>query len=151
MSKWDDFCAGVSRTTKTTASKTKHIANLTSLKVKLGGLEGKVSEEYDTLGRIYYMQVVGKVESADAIRNQIKIISDINKQINAVNAEIRELKRVEAEEKAAREAEKEARKAAREAEKAAAEAASEEEEKIEEEVEAEAVKAEAISAETTEA
>ena len=151
MSKWNDFCAGVSRTTKTTASKTKHIASLTSLKVKLGNLEGKVSEEYDTLGRIYYMQVVGKVESADALRDQIKVISDINKQINAVNAEIREIKRIEAEEKAAREAEKEARKAAKEAEKAAAEADAEAEEKIEEEVEAEAVKAEAIAAETSEA
>ena len=147
MSKWNDFCEGVSRTTKTTAAKTKHIANLTSLKVKISNLEGKVSEEYDTLGRIYYMQVVGKVESADALRDQIKIISDINKQINAINAEIRELKRIDAEEKAAREAEKEARKAAKEAEKAA----SEEEEKLEEELEAEAIKAEAIAAEAPEA
>jgi len=60
MSKWNDFCNGVSKTTKSTADKTKRIANMTSLKVKLGNLEDKVSEEYDTLGRIYYSQEVGK-------------------------------------------------------------------------------------------
>ena len=112
-SKWNEFCAGVSRTTKTTADKTKNIANLTTLKVKLGNLEGKVSEEYDTLGRIYYSQEVGKIESSEALRDQIKVISDINKQINAIKAEIREIKKAEAEAKAAAEAEKAAKKAAR--------------------------------------
>ena len=120
MSKWNDFCAGVSRTTKSTADKTKNLANMTSLKVKLNNLESKVAEEYDTLGRIYYSQEVGKIESAEALRDQIKVISDINKQINAVNADIRAIRRAEAEAKAAREAEKEARKAAKAAEKEAA-------------------------------
>ncbi len=118
MSKWNDFCAGVSKTTKSTADKTKNIASMTSLRMKLNNLEGKVADEYDTLGRIYYMQEVGKIESGEALRDQIKVISDINKQINAVNAEIREIKRLEAEAKAAREAEKEAKKAAKEAAKA---------------------------------
>ena len=122
MSKWNEFCAGVSRTTKTTADKTKNIANMTTLKVKLGNLENKVAEEYDTLGRIYYSQEVGKIESAEALRDQIKVISDINKQINAVNADIRAIRKAEAEATAAREAEKEAKKAAKAAEKAAAEA-----------------------------
>lgn len=117
MSKWNDFCAGVSKTTKNTADKTKQIAAKTSLKVKLGNLESKVSDEYDTLGRIYYSQEVGKVESADALRDQIKIISDINKQINAVNAELREIKKLEEQAKATREAEKEAKRAAREADR----------------------------------
>ena len=58
-----------------------------------------------------------------ALRDQIKVISDINKQINAVNSEMRAIRRAEAEAKAAREAEKEARKAAKAAEKEAAEAA----------------------------
>lgn len=135
MSKWNDFCAGVSRTTKTTADKTKNIANITSLKVKLNGLESKVAEEYDILGRIYYSSEVGKIESADALRDQIKVISDINKQINAVNAEIRAIKRAEAEAKAQRDIEREARKAEKAAEKAAreaAEAAESEEAEIEE-------------------
>ena len=133
MSKWNDFCNGVSKTTKSTADKTKRIANMTSLKVKLGNLEDKVSEEYDTLGRIYYSQEVGKVESTEALRDQIKVISDINKQINAVNAEIRELRRIEAEEKAA----KEARKAEKAAERSAKEAAEEAVIETEEETEAE--------------
>ena len=121
MSKWNDFCAGVSRTTKSTADKTKNIASMTTLKVKLNNLESQVAEEYDTLGRIYYSQEVGKIESTEALRDQIKVISDINKQINAVNAEMRAIRRAEAEAKAQREAEKEARKAA----KAAAENAEE--------------------------
>ncbi len=137
MSKWNDFCAGVSKTTKTTADKTKNIANITSLRVKLNNLESKVADEYDTLGRIYYTQEVGKIESGEALRDQIKVISDINKQINATNAEIREIKRLEAEAKAAREAEKEAKKAAKEAAKAAEEAAEEAEEAAEEAEEAE--------------
>ncbi len=115
MSKWNDFCAGVSKTTKSTADKTKNIANMASLRVKLNNLESKVADEYDTLGRIYYTQEVGRIESGEALRDQIKVISDINKQINATNAEIREIKRLEAEAKAAREAEKEAKKAAKEA------------------------------------
>lgn len=123
MSKWNDFCAGVSKTTKSTADKTKNIANLASLRVKLGTLESKVADEYDTLGRIYYSQEVGKIESGEALRDQIRAISDINKQINAVNAEIREIKRLEAEAKATREAEKEAKRAAKEAARAAEEAA----------------------------
>ena len=141
MSKWNDFCAGVKSTTKSTADRTKSIANMTSLKVKLNRLESKVAEEYDILGRIYYTQEVGKVESAEALRSQIKVISDINKQINAVNAEIREIKRAEAEAKAAREAEKEARRAAKAAEKeildeqAEIEGADESEETVEEAVE----------------
>ncbi len=127
MSKWNEFCDSVSKTTKKTADKTKNIASITSLKVKLNNLEASVSEEYDTLGRIYYYQEVGKVDNSEAIKNQLKFISDINKQINAIKAEIRDIKKAEAEAKEAAEAEKAARKAAKEAEKAAKEAAEAEE------------------------
>ena len=123
MSKWNEFCDSVSKTTKKTADKTKNIASITSLKVKLNNLEASVSEEYDTLGRIYYYQEVGKIDNAEAIKTQLKFISDINKQINAIKAEIREIKKAEAEAKEAAEAEKAAKKAAKEAEKAAKEAA----------------------------
>ena len=119
MSKWNEFCENVSKTTKKTADKTKNIANLTSLRMKLNKLEVSVAEEYDSLGRIYYLQEVGKVDNREAIANQIRFISDINKQINATKAEIREIKRIQAEMKAAEEAEKEAKRAAKEAEKAA--------------------------------
>ena len=105
MSKWNDFCESVSKTTKKTADKTKTLANLASLKLKLSKLEVKVSEEYDSLGRIYYLQEVGKVDNREAIAMQLKFISDINKQINAVKGEIREIKRAEAEAKAAKAAE----------------------------------------------
>ena len=119
MSKWNEFCENVSKTTKKTADKTKNIANLTSLRMKLSKLEVSVADEYDSLGRIYYLQEVGKVDNREAIANQIKFISDINKQINATKAEIREIKRIQAEMKAAEEAEKEARRAAKEAGRAA--------------------------------
>ncbi len=122
MSKWNEFCESVSKTTKKTADKTKSLANTASLKMKLNKLEVQVAEEYDSLGRIYYLQEVGKVDNREAISAQIKYISDINKQINAIKAEIREQKRLDAEAKAKSEAEKEARRAAREAAKAAAEA-----------------------------
>jgi len=108
MSKWNDFCESVSKTTKKTADKTKNIANLASLRMKLNKLEIKVSEEYDSLGRIYYLQEVGKVDNREAIALQLRCISDINKQINAVKGEIREIKRAEDEAKATEEAEKEA-------------------------------------------
>ncbi len=121
MSKWNEFCESVSKTTKKTADKTKNIAGIASLKVKLNKLEVSISEEYDTLGRIYYLQEVGKVDNREAIETQIKFISDMNKQINAIKAEIREIKKAEAEAKAAAEAEKEAKRAAKEAEKAAEE------------------------------
>lgn len=122
MSKWNEFCESVSKTTKKTADKTKSMANVASLKVKLNKLEVSVAEEYDSLGRIYYLQEVGKVDNNEAIAAQIKFISDINKQINAIKAEIREIKRAEEEAKAAAEAEKEAKRAAKEAAKAEAEA-----------------------------
>ena len=96
MSKWNDFCENVSKTTKKTTDKTKNLANLASLKLKLSKLEVEVSEEYDSLGRIYYLQEVGKTDNSEAIKNQLKFISDINKKINALKAEIREIKRAEA-------------------------------------------------------
>ena len=112
MSMWNDFCDSVTKTTRKTADKTKSIANLASLRMKLNNLEASVSEEYDTLGRIYYLQEVGNIDNSEAIKTQIKFISDINKQINAIKAEIREIKKAEAEAKAAAEAEKAAKKAA---------------------------------------
>lgn len=119
MSKWNDFCAEVSKTTKVTAKKTKTIATVTSLRVKLNRLENSAADEYDVLGRLYYTQEVGKIDRSTALHDQIKVISDINKQINKVKAEIREIKKQEDEEKAARAAEKEAKKAAREADEPA--------------------------------
>ena len=107
MSKWNDFCETVSKTTKKTTDKTKSIANLASLKLKLNKLEVEVSEEYESLGRLCYLRDVGNAENSEEVKNQLKVISDINKKINAVRAEIREIKRAEAEAKAAAEAEKE--------------------------------------------
>ena len=113
MSVWNNFRESVSRTTQRTAEKTKSIANIASLKAKVTNLEAAVAEEYEALGRFCYEQEVAKVDNAELIRGQVRIISDINKQLNAVNAEIREAKRAQAEAKAAAEAEKEARRAAK--------------------------------------
>lgn len=113
MSVWNNFRNSVSRTTHRTAEKTKSIANVASLRAKVTNLEAAVSEEYEALGRFCYEQEVAKVDNTEIIKAQVRIISDINKQINAVNAEIRELKKAQAEAKAAAEAEKEARRAAK--------------------------------------
>ncbi len=134
MSKWNEFCESVKGTTKKTADKTKNIANLASLRAKLSKLEVEAAEEYDTLGRIYYLQEVGKVDNREAIAVEIRYISDINKQMNALKAEIREIKRLEAEAKAAAEAEREAKRAAREAAKAAADIAEDADEAVAEEI-----------------
>ena len=142
MSVWNNFCEGVSRAAQKTTDKTKSVANMTSLKAKLANLEATVADEYETLGKLYYMQEVGGADNADAITAQIKIASDLNRQINAVNAEIREAKKAQAEAKAAAEAEKAARKAAKEAAKNG-ETVEETAEEVEETAEKEAVAADA--------
>ena len=130
MSVWNNFRESVAKAAQKTTDKTKSVANMTSLKAKLANLEATVADEYETLGKLYYMQEVGGADNAEAIAAQIKVASDLNRQINAVNAEIREAKKAQAEAKAAAEAEKAARKAAKNGEtveEAAEEEATEEE------------------------
>ena len=122
MSKWNDFCASVSKTGKATVDKTKAVANKASLKMKVSSLQGKANGLYAELGKLLYLHEVGKAENAEERTAKIKEISDVNKQINAINAELREIKKAEEEAKAAKEAEKEAKKAEKAAEKEALEA-----------------------------
>ncbi len=121
MSKWNDFCASVSKAGKATVDKTKTVANKASLNAKVSNLQGKANEVYKELGKLYYLHEVGKAENEADMTAKIKEASDINKQINALNAELREIKKAEEEAKEARAAEKEAKKAAKAAEKEAAE------------------------------
>ncbi|MBE6599748.1 MAG: hypothetical protein E7640_00880 [Ruminococcaceae bacterium] len=129
MSKINEIYGNVKETAKATAKKTadktKNIKNVATLRAKLNKLEIEAAEEYDTLGRIYYLQEVGKIDNREAIAVEIRYISDLNKQMNAIKAELREIKR-------AAEAEKAERRAAREAKKAGEEEAEEAAEQTEE-------------------
>lgn len=135
MSKINEIYGSVKETAKATAKKTadktKDIKNLASLRARLNKLEIEAAEEYDTLGRIYYLQEVGKIDNRDAISVEIRYISDLNKQMNAIKAELREIRRAAEAEKAARRAAREAKKA-EEADEEAEEAAEEAEKATEE-------------------
>lgn len=119
MSKWDEFREFVNDKTADAKERAKKIKVKTELNAKLGKLVAKADEEYRKLGKLYYGQEVTGVENTSELKNEIKAISDINKEINATRAELKEIKRLEEEEKALKEAEKAAKKAAQADEKAA--------------------------------
>jgi len=103
MSKWDDFKNHVSKATKKAAVKTKDFADVATLKLKLKGMQIKLCEEYENLGKLYYSFEVDKEENQLLINDKIEEITSIKVEISALTAEIDEAKEKS---KAKKEAEK---------------------------------------------
>ena len=100
--KLDGFFASVKKATKKAANKTMELADAASLSIKLQGLNVKLSERFETLGRLSYKKLegIGEIsteapaeEAADDTVDKIAaVVDEINKlyeEISCLKAEIK--------------------------------------------------------------
>ena len=57
MSKWNDFCTTVGKYANRAVKKTEELADTASLHIKLKGVDVKLCEEYEKLGRLAYKKL----------------------------------------------------------------------------------------------
>lgn len=121
MANWSEIKAKISKTAGKVVAKTEETANTATLHVKLKGIESKISDKYETLGRLYYKnERVGGTEDKK-ISETLDEIDGLIAERRAMRAEIEADKQRRADAKAERAAEKEAEKAEAAREKAEAE------------------------------
>lgn len=99
MSDWSEIKKKINSTTKKIAKKTTEVADTASKHIKLKSLDGKLSDKYEELGRIYYKQLNGaevEISKIDAILSEINALKYEKK---ALKAEIQADKERRAEEK----------------------------------------------------
>ena len=121
MASWNEIKATISKTADKVAAKTSEVADTAAKHVKIKTIDGKVTDKYTELGRVYYVVLKGEeVEEgkAEAIVAEIEAL-------------VAEKKAIKAELEAEKQRREEAKKAKAAAE-AAADAATEETEAAEE-------------------
>ena len=75
MAKWNDIKNGVGRAADKTMKKASELADAAALRLKLKATGVKLSEKYETLGRLTYKQLKTERSQAEAIA---KVIDDID-------------------------------------------------------------------------
>ncbi|MBQ4091356.1 MAG: hypothetical protein IJC64_03460 [Clostridia bacterium] len=118
MANWEEIKKSIGNIADKTVNKTRELADVASLKLKIANKEAERDLQYRALGKLAYVKLRGiEVKDPDALTENI---STTLEKLDTVLAEIRQLK-----------AEEEARRAAKEAEKAAREEAKRQEEERE--------------------
>ncbi len=108
MANWEEIKKSIENIADKTVTKTRELADVASLKIKIANKESERDLQYRALGKLAYVKLRGiEVKDPDALTENI---STTLEKLDKIIAEIRQLK-----------AEEEARRAAREAEKAARE------------------------------
>ncbi len=92
MSKWDNFCAKVSKAANKAVKETGRLADIASLKIKLNSIEVKKAEEFEKLGRLTYDQLRKGIERNDEGAEAISAIDRLIKQYDEIQKEIDALK-----------------------------------------------------------
>ena len=100
--KLDSFFASVKKATKKAANKTMELADTASLNIKLQGLNVKLSEKFETLGRLSYKKLegIGEIttdecadapvdDTVDRIAATVEEINKLYEEISCLKAEIR--------------------------------------------------------------
>lgn len=100
--KLDSFFASVKKATKKAANKTMELADAASLNIKLQGLNVKLSERFEELGRLSYKKLegIGEVtadectdapadDTVDKIASTVEEINKLYEQISCLKAEIK--------------------------------------------------------------
>ena len=93
--KLDSFFASVKKATKKAASKTMELADAASLNIKLQGLNVKLSEKFETLGRLSYKKLEGigeistdaptETSADDTVDKIAAVVDEINKHLKPKN------------------------------------------------------------------
>ena len=100
--KLDSFFASVKKATKKAANKTMELADAASLNIKLQGLNVKLSERFEELGRLSYKKLegIGEVttdectdapadDTVDKIASTVEQINKLYEEISCLKAEIK--------------------------------------------------------------
>ena len=100
--KLDGFFSSVKKATQKAASKTMELADTASLNIKLQGLNVKLSEKFEALGRLSYKKLEGIGEIStdapaeentdDTVDKIAAVVEEINKlyeEISCLKAEIK--------------------------------------------------------------
>ena len=108
MANWEEIKKSIENIADKTVTKTRELADVASLKIKIANKESERDLQYRALGKLAYVKLRGiEVKDPEALTENISTTLD---KLDKIIAEIRQLK-----------AEEEARRAAKEAEKAARE------------------------------
>ena len=119
MPGWEDFKKGIGKIADKTASKTRELTDIASIKIKIASKEADRDAEYKVLGRLTYKKLKGDESASNATER----ISECIQKLDKINEEISLLKAEEEAKKAERQAAKEAKKAKRASKRAAMAAA----------------------------
>lgn len=111
MANWNEIKQKICKTTNKIVKKTGEAADSAAKHIKLKGIEGKLSDKYEALGRIYYKQLNGTDVEIVKIENLLVDIETLIAEKKALKAEIEADKQRRKEEKQARQEEKEAEQA----------------------------------------
>lgn len=88
MAKWKDIKNGVGRAADKTVKKASDLADAAALRIKLKALNVKLSEKYETLGRLTYKQLKSERSQAEAISKVIEDIDELRDKIKALKERI---------------------------------------------------------------
>ena len=100
--RFDSFMKNAKKATKKAANKTMELADIASLNLKLQGLNVKLSEKFETLGKLSYQKLSGVGEisdeitpagdadtTVDAIAETVEAIDKLYDEISRLKVEIK--------------------------------------------------------------
>ena len=95
--KWNNIKSGVGKAADKTMKKASDIADAAALRIKLRAMNAKLSEKYETLGRLTYKQLKSERSQAEAISKVIEDIDELREKIKAHKQRIEDEKAARAE------------------------------------------------------
>lgn len=102
MANWDEIKVKIGNAANKAIKKTEELADSASKHIKLKAMDGKLSEKYESLGRLTYKQLKSGESQAEKISGVIDEIDSLRVQRKALHDEIEADKKKRAEEKAAK-------------------------------------------------
>jgi cob(I)alamin adenosyltransferase len=93
MANWNEIKSGVGRAANKTIKKAGEIADAASMKLKLKTLNVKLTESYETLGRLTYKQIKTERSQAEDISKVIERIDKYREDIKKLKKEIEDAKK----------------------------------------------------------
>jgi ElaB/YqjD/DUF883 family membrane-anchored ribosome-binding protein len=103
MASWNEIKAKICKTTDKVVAKTGEVADTAAKHVKLKAMDGKLSQKYETLGRIYYKMCKNSEEQTEKVEELVAEIEALIAEKKALKAEIEADKQRRAEAKKAKE------------------------------------------------
>ena len=122
MASWNEIKAKISKTADKVVAKTGEVADTAAKHVKIKSIDGKITDKYEELGRVYYVILKGEEVAEGKVDALVAEIEALIVEKKAIKAELEAEKQRREEAKKAKEA---ADNAADEATEATEEAAEE--------------------------